>query len=42
MQPWTEAYADIALGLGIIVAVAAGLAVVTHVVAKDLTDRKDD
>jgi len=42
MQPWTEALQDIALGLGIIVAVAAGLDVVTHLVAKDLTDRKDD
>jgi len=42
MQPWTEAYADVVVGLAIIAAVAAGLAVVTHVVAKDLTDRKDD
>jgi hypothetical protein len=48
MQPWTEAYAEISIGLVTIgaaaagVVLAAGLFAVMYLVEKCLTDREDD
>lgn len=41
-MPWIEDLQAIAVGIGIIAAVAAALLVVTWPIARDLTDREDD